>query len=76
MFRVITTSIVEKHRKSKAHNSHKISLCDYDTNSHTELGVEKYFELANRSVSQLVQAAMRCIDDHQTKKEGFEVVGE
>ena len=31
---------------------------------------------ANNSVSQLEQAAMPCIDDHQLKNTDFEVVGE
>ena len=38
--------------------------------------VERYCELANKSVFQHEQARTPCNDDHQLKKDEFEVVGE
>ena len=39
-------------------------------------GLKRYCELAKKSVSKLEQAGTPCSDDHELKKNVFEVVGE
>ena len=43
---------------------------------HAEQCVERYCDLTKKPVSQLKQSGMPCIDDHQMKKDDFEVVGD
>ena len=43
---------------------------------HSRKYVERYCELANKSVEQLYKVSSPCLDDHQLKQEELESVGE
>ena len=43
---------------------------------HVKKCVERYCELANKTTQQLYKVATPCIDDHQSKEEENESVGE
>ena len=43
---------------------------------HAKKCVERYCELANKTVEQLFQVSTPCLDDHQFKKEEMETVGD
>ena len=43
---------------------------------HAKKCVERYFELSNKTTEQLYKVATPCMDDHQSKEEENESVGE
>ena len=48
----------------------------YDMEGHARKCVERYCELANKKVEQLYKVSSPCLDDHQSKQEELESVGE
>ena len=48
----------------------------YDLEGHTRKCVERYCELANEKVEQMYRVSSPCLDDHQSKQEEFESVGD
>ena len=58
--------------KSEAHTSSW--SCDME--GHAKKCVERYCELANKSIQQLHKVVTPCFDDHQFKEEEIESVGE
>ena len=53
-----------------------ISSWSYDMEGHAKKWVERYCELANKTIQQLHKVATPCIDDHQFKEEEMGSVGE
>ena len=69
MFQRTATSNVEEAPKSKTtQNAPKVSSWSYDMTGHADQCADIYCELANKSVSQLKQAATICIDDHELNR--------
>ena len=53
-----------------------ISSWSYDKEGHEKKCVERYCELANKTIQQLYKVTTPCLDDHQFKKEEVGSVGE
>ena len=47
----------------------RISSLSYDMVGHAKKCVERYCELANKTIQQLYQVSTPCIDDHHFKEE-------
>ena len=54
----------------------RISSWSYDMEGHAKKGVERYFELANKTTQQLYNVSTPCIDDHHFWEEEMKSVGE
>ena len=54
----------------------RISSCSYDRDGHAKKYVERYCELANKTIQQLYKKSTPCIDDHHFKEEETKSVGE
>ena len=48
----------------------------HDMEGHARKCIERYCELANKEVEQLYKVSHPCLDDHQSKQEELESVGE
>ena len=69
MFQRTATSNVEEAPKSKTtQNAPKVSSWSYDMKGHADQCADIFCELANKSESQLKQAATICIDDHELNR--------
>ena len=53
-----------------------ISSWSYDMAGHAKKCVERYCELANKTIQQLYKVTTPCLDDHQFKEEELGSVGE
>ena len=54
----------------------KTAAWSYDMEGHAEKSVERYCELAHKKAEELYTVSSPCLDDHHTKKEELESVGE
>ena len=54
----------------------RISSWSYDMAGHAKKCVERYCELANKTIQQLYKVSTPCIDDHHFKEEEMKSVGE
>ena len=54
----------------------RISSWSYDMEGHAKKCVERFCELANRTIQQLYKVSTPCIDDHHFKEEEMKSVGE
>ena len=54
----------------------RTSSWSYDMEGHAKKCVERYCELANKSIQQLYKGSTPCIDDHDFKEEEMKSVGE
>ena len=54
----------------------RISSWSYDMEGHAKKCVERYCELANKTIQQLYKVSTPCIDDHHFKEEEMKSVGE
>ena len=54
----------------------RISSWSYDMTGHAKKCVERYCELANKTIQQLFKVSTPCIDDHHFKEEEMKSVGE
>ena len=63
-------------RASGKLDAETISSWSCDVESHSMKCVERYCELANKTTQQLYRVATPCMDDHQSKEEENESVGE
>ena len=54
----------------------RISSWSYDMAGHAKKCVERYCELAKKTIQQLYKVSTPCIDDHQFKEEEMKSVGE
>ena len=54
----------------------RISSWSYDMVGHAKKCVERYCELANKTIQQLYKVSTPCIDDHHFKEEETTSVGE
>ena len=75
LHRITTSHVEERPPKKKSHNTHKVSSWCYDMTSHAEERVERFWNLAKKSVLQLTEAETPCTDDHQLKNYDLEMVG-
>ena len=65
-----TRTITKVHNETK----HNVISWSYDVQGHVhkcQTGVERYCELANKTVDALHTVSMPCLDDHQVKKGGI-----
>ena len=53
-----------------------ISSWSYDMEGHAKRCVERYCELANKTIQQLYKVSTPCIDDHHFKEEKLKSLGE
>ena len=53
-----------------------ISSCSYDMEGHVKKCVERYYELANKTIQQLHKVSIPCVDDHHFKEEELKTVGD
>ena len=54
----------------------RISSWSYDMEGHAKKCVERYCELANKTIQQLYKVSTPCIDDHHFTEEEMKSVGE
>ena len=54
----------------------RISSWSYDMEGHEKNCVERYCEVANKTIQQLCKVSTPCIDDHHFKEEEMKSVGE
>ena len=54
----------------------RISWWSYDMEGHAEKCVERYCELANKTIQQLYKVSIPCIDDHHFKETELKSVGD
>ena len=54
----------------------RISSWSYDMAGHAKKCVERYCEVANKTIQQLYKVSIPCIDDHHFKEEETKSVGE
>ena len=52
-----------------------ISSWSYDVEGHAKKCVERYCELANKTIQQLYKVSTPCIDDHHFTEEELKAVG-
>ena len=77
LFQINTTSGKDETPKwNAAHDVKRVSCCGFEMTGRADLCVERLCESAPKPASQLQQAETLCIDDHQLKKEDFDVVVE
>ena len=53
-----------------------VSSWSYDMEGHAKKCVERYCELANKTIQQFNKVSTPCIDDHQFKEEEMKSLGE
>ena len=62
--------------KTEGTNLKDITSWRYDMEGHPHKCVERYCEMAHKTIDQLHKVSTLCLDDHQIKSEGLEVVRE
>ena len=70
-FTELPRHMLKNFQPKKSHNTHKVSSWCYDMTSHAEERVERFWNLAKKSVLQLTEAETPCTDDHQLKNHDF-----
>ena len=65
----ISAGALEKLHCSGNPDADTLSSWSYDMEGHAKKCVERYCELANKTIQQLHKVATPCIDDHQFKEE-------
>ena len=54
----------------------KTVASSHDMESHAKKCVERYSELANKTIQQLYKVSTQCLDDHHFRKEALQTIGD